>query len=91
MGGGSSTQSKYDGRAEFIASGGGIPGALRQPLQRQPSNGLAALARGAFNAGGLFGTIGDNYRSLEAVTAALQEAGIESSNLILGVDFTKVT
>ncbi|XP_057550363.1 E3 ubiquitin-protein ligase RGLG3 isoform X1 [Amaranthus tricolor] len=33
--------------------------------------------------------IPDNFNSLEEVTAALREAGLESSNLILGIDFTK--
>ncbi|XP_024962280.1 E3 ubiquitin-protein ligase RGLG4 [Cynara cardunculus var. scolymus] len=33
--------------------------------------------------------IPDNYSSLEQVTQALRESGLESSNLILGIDFTK--
>ncbi|KAL0012049.1 hypothetical protein SO802_007157 [Lithocarpus litseifolius] len=33
--------------------------------------------------------IGDNYHSLEQVTQALHQAGLESSNLIVGIDFTK--
>ncbi|XP_019702528.1 E3 ubiquitin-protein ligase RGLG4 isoform X2 [Elaeis guineensis] len=33
--------------------------------------------------------IPDYYTSLEQVTAALRESGLESSNLILGIDFTK--
>lgn len=33
--------------------------------------------------------IGDDYRSIEQVTEALREAGLESSNLIVGIDFTK--
>lgn len=33
--------------------------------------------------------IADNYNSLEEVINALREAGLESSNLILGIDFTK--
>ncbi|XP_020240857.1 E3 ubiquitin-protein ligase RGLG4-like isoform X1 [Asparagus officinalis] len=33
--------------------------------------------------------IPDNYTSLEQVTAALRESGLESSNLIVGIDFTK--
>ncbi|CAM0884847.1 unnamed protein product [Alopecurus aequalis] len=33
--------------------------------------------------------IADNYSSVDEVTAALREAGLESSNLILGIDFTK--
>ncbi|EMS49898.1 hypothetical protein TRIUR3_07948 [Triticum urartu] len=33
--------------------------------------------------------IADNYSSVDEVIAALREAGLESSNLILGIDFTK--
>ncbi|XP_077237523.1 E3 ubiquitin-protein ligase RGLG2-like [Tasmannia lanceolata] len=33
--------------------------------------------------------IADNYNSLEQVTKALELAGLESSNLIFGIDFTK--
>ncbi|GMG99822.1 hypothetical protein Nepgr_001662 [Nepenthes gracilis] len=36
-----------------------------------------------------FTYIADNFNSLDQVTAALREAGLESSNLILGIDFTK--
>ncbi|KAH9625854.1 hypothetical protein KSS87_009963 [Heliosperma pusillum] len=33
--------------------------------------------------------IADNFSSVDEVTTALREAGLESSNLILGIDFTK--
>ncbi|KAK9156197.1 hypothetical protein Sjap_003677 [Stephania japonica] len=33
--------------------------------------------------------IPDNFTNLDQVTAALKEAGLESSNLIVGIDFTK--
>ncbi|KAL6853388.1 hypothetical protein ACP4OV_019417 [Aristida adscensionis] len=33
--------------------------------------------------------IPDNYSSVDEVTTALRDAGLESSNLILGIDFTK--
>ncbi|GAA0162003.1 calcium-binding protein [Lithospermum erythrorhizon] len=36
-----------------------------------------------------YSRIADNYRSLEEVTEALGRAGLESSNLIVGIDFTK--
>ncbi|KAG8649186.1 E3 ubiquitin-protein ligase RGLG2 [Manihot esculenta] len=36
-----------------------------------------------------YSRIGDDYYSLEQVTQALAQAGLESSNLILGIDFTK--
>ncbi|KAH9625353.1 hypothetical protein KSS87_015182 [Heliosperma pusillum] len=36
-----------------------------------------------------YSRIADNYRSLDEVTGALADAGLESSNLIVGIDFTK--
>ncbi|KAE9587786.1 putative transcription factor C2H2 family [Lupinus albus] len=36
-----------------------------------------------------YSKIADNYHSLDEVTAALANAGLESSNLIVGIDFTK--
>ncbi|KAK9021270.1 hypothetical protein V6N11_011268 [Hibiscus sabdariffa] len=36
-----------------------------------------------------YSKIDDNYNSLEQVTDALAGAGLESSNLIIGIDFTK--
>ncbi|GLU21728.1 hypothetical protein SLE2022_378490 [Rubroshorea leprosula] len=36
-----------------------------------------------------YSRIADNYRTLDQVTSALAEAGLESSNLIVGIDFTK--
>ncbi|KAJ8770309.1 hypothetical protein K2173_013263 [Erythroxylum novogranatense] len=36
-----------------------------------------------------YSRIGDDYHSLEQVTQALAQAGLESSNLIVGIDFTK--
>lgn len=36
-----------------------------------------------------YSRIADNYQSLDEVTAALSKAGLESSNLIVGIDFTK--
>ncbi|MCO5571772.1 hypothetical protein L7F22_025520 [Adiantum nelumboides] len=36
-----------------------------------------------------FSRIQDNYNTLDQVTQALRKAGLESSNLIVGVDFTK--
>lgn len=37
----------------------------------------------------MYSRIADEYRSLEEVTQALARAGLESSNLIVGIDFTK--
>ncbi|KAK6116560.1 hypothetical protein DH2020_049666 [Rehmannia glutinosa] len=36
-----------------------------------------------------FSRIADNYQTLDQVTAALSRSGLESSNLIVGIDFTK--
>ncbi|GAB2254003.1 hypothetical protein Droror1_Dr00021812 [Drosera rotundifolia] len=36
-----------------------------------------------------FSKINDDYTSIEEVTAALAQNGLESSNLIIGIDFTK--
>ncbi|CAN6676238.1 unnamed protein product [Malus baccata var. baccata] len=36
-----------------------------------------------------YSRIADNYCSLDEVTSALAQAGLESSNLIVGIDFTK--
>ncbi|KAL8033130.1 hypothetical protein ABFX02_13G141900 [Erythranthe guttata] len=36
-----------------------------------------------------YGYIPDNFTSIDQVTMALRESGLESSNLILGIDFTK--
>ncbi|XP_061365713.1 E3 ubiquitin-protein ligase RGLG5 [Gastrolobium bilobum] len=36
-----------------------------------------------------YSKIADDYHSLDEVTAALAHAGLESSNLIVGIDFTK--
>ena len=36
-----------------------------------------------------FSKIPDQYESLEEVTAALRAAGLEASQLVVGVDFTK--
>ncbi|KAG5520756.1 hypothetical protein RHGRI_033363 [Rhododendron griersonianum] len=36
-----------------------------------------------------FSIISDDYQTLEQVTDALAQAGLESSNLIVGIDFTK--
>lgn len=46
-----------------------------------------SVSRGIFSR--RFGRIGDNYRTIDQVTEALAESGLESSNLIVGIDFTK--
>ncbi|KAK9272334.1 hypothetical protein L1049_002705 [Liquidambar formosana] len=61
-----------------------------QPYYTTPSQGYSYQA--ANNNRKLdrrYSRIADNYNSLEEVTEALARAGLESSNLILGIDFTK--
>jgi E3 ubiquitin-protein ligase RGLG len=48
----------------------------------------AAAQRSATQAKYRFETIRDNYKSIQEVQQALREAGLESSNLIVGIDFT---
>lgn len=44
---------------------------------------------GSGSSAGSFKRIADKYRSVEDVQAALRAAGLESSNLIIGIDYTK--
>uniref|UniRef100_A0A7N0T7H0 RING-type domain-containing protein n=1 Tax=Kalanchoe fedtschenkoi TaxID=63787 RepID=A0A7N0T7H0_KALFE len=53
------------------------------------SSGTAAPPRNNKKLDRRYSTIADSYDSLEQVTEALARAGLESSNLIVGVDFTK--
>ncbi|KAL6658837.1 hypothetical protein ACP70R_002877 [Stipagrostis hirtigluma subsp. patula] len=78
--------------------GGGRHGMRRAPTAAARHRGLGRQAPSAYDAGGghrramltkKYSYIPDTYTSLEQVAAALREQGLESSNLILGVDFTK--
>ncbi|KAJ4795138.1 hypothetical protein LUZ62_046384 [Rhynchospora pubera] len=53
-----------------------------QPATSQSSRSKPRLER-------KYSKIADEYRSLDEVTEALAKAGLESSNLIIGIDFTK--
>lgn len=55
-----------------------------------PNNlsGISQTARSKLIAAG-FTPIGDNYKTFEELQAGLRKAGLESSNLIVGIDFTK--
>ncbi|KAL9267604.1 E3 ubiquitin-protein ligase RGLG5-like protein [Drosera capensis] len=74
--GGKSSKSR---RVDYIPSGSSVyrysPYDLPHNERPQPST--------------KFTRIGDDYNSLEQVTNALRDAGLESSNLIVGIDFTK--
>jgi len=37
----------------------------------------------------IFKTIGDNFQTFEQLQEAIKEAGLESSNIVIGIDFTK--
>ncbi|XP_076895439.1 E3 ubiquitin-protein ligase RGLG4-like [Bidens hawaiensis] len=52
-----------------------------------PSSGSSKSRKASYS--NKYEYIPDNYSSLEQVTKALRESGLESSNLILGIDFTK--
>lgn len=48
------------------------------------------MASGLTNREQSFRAIADNYKTLDEVVEALRTQGLESSNLIIAVDFTKV-
>ncbi|CAD6264527.1 unnamed protein product [Miscanthus lutarioriparius] len=57
------------------------------PGGRQPhDHNSSAASKGGKNR---YANFGDDYHTLEQVTNALAHAGLESSNLIVGIDFTK--
>ena len=49
---------------------------------------LCGSARGG-SGGGRFARILDRFKTVEEVQAALRDAGLESSNLVVGIDYTK--
>ncbi|XP_038704854.1 E3 ubiquitin-protein ligase RGLG2-like isoform X2 [Tripterygium wilfordii] len=65
----------------------------QSPYQRQrhraPSTPPAASPQPQRRLERRYSRIADNYHTLDQVTSALAEAGLESSNLIVGIDFTK--
>ncbi|GMY33094.1 E3 ubiquitin-protein ligase RGLG4-like isoform X2 [Fagus crenata] len=69
---------------------------LHQPALSRPTSSMSkkALQGQTSNSPGKssmkkYGYIPDNFSTLEQVTAALRKEGLESSNLIVGIDFTK--
>lgn len=58
-----------------------------QPPPPQSYGGRASQSN--WNVEKKFSRIDDNYSSIDEVTDALAHAGLESSNLIVGIDFTK--
>ncbi|XP_043804918.1 E3 ubiquitin-protein ligase RGLG2 isoform X1 [Manihot esculenta] len=63
------------------------------PQQHQPSNSSysyeAESPRPQRRLDRKFSRIADDYKTLDQVTSALAHSGLESSNLIVGIDFTK--
>lgn len=65
---------------------GCAPSTEAGPAKRiHPTGGAGAAGRDPYS----FHRISDQYESLEEVEGALRKAGLESSNLIVAVDFTK--
>ncbi|KAH1148344.1 hypothetical protein GYH30_043124 [Glycine max] len=65
---------------------------LEPPLPREPPPPAAmSLNKGSgkLSAKEKYALIPDNFTTLEQVTIALRKEGLESSNLVLGIDFTK--
>eukprot|EP00249_Psilotum_nudum_P008154 c21076_g4_i2 orf=302-691(+) len=66
---------------------GGAPSHSEMPPSYSEWSHANEVASG--NSSESFSCIGDQYDNLEEVTQALRAAGLESSNLIIGIDFTK--
>ncbi|KAL2335250.1 hypothetical protein Fmac_016463 [Flemingia macrophylla] len=60
-----------------------------QPQPQPRDSGRVAGHRNEKRLDRKYSRIADNYNSIDEVTEALARAGLESSNLILGIDFTK--
>ncbi|KAG6424767.1 hypothetical protein SASPL_115187 [Salvia splendens] len=60
-----------------------------QSYAPQGQNGAPSQSRPEKRLDRRFSRIADNYKSLEEVIEALRHEGLESSNLIVGIDFTK--
>lgn len=71
--------------------GGGGKSSKRLAVEKKAgvSSKKLAAAKAAPKARYNFRTIKDNYETLDEVADALHEAGLESSNLICAIDFTK--
>ncbi|XP_054791322.1 E3 ubiquitin-protein ligase RGLG4-like isoform X1 [Prosopis cineraria] len=61
----------------------------RKSSKNNRSSGESSVVAGKESAKKKYALIPDNFTTLEQVTAALRKEGLESSNLILGIDFTK--
>ncbi|KAJ7982105.1 E3 ubiquitin-protein ligase RGLG2 [Quillaja saponaria] len=61
----------------------------KQPSVSKDSSKQSSSLMKKLSAKKKYGLIPDNFSSLEEVTVALRKEGLESSNLIVGIDFTK--
>lgn len=66
-------------------------GAAGSASAREPRNPAVQRDAAAPSRETKFHTIVDSFTTLDQVTAALRKEGLESSNLIVAVDFTKVS
>ncbi|KAI3989266.1 hypothetical protein MKX01_004815 [Papaver californicum] len=85
----SSRSSRYSNSSSFNQGYMSTP-ARTSTSSYMPSpahNGPGDIRSGAWSS--KYNKIDDDYRSLDQVTTALARAGLESSNLIVGIDFTK--
>ncbi|KAK4285615.1 hypothetical protein QN277_002291 [Acacia crassicarpa] len=60
-----------------------------KPSMNDRSSGESSVVTKKESAKKKYALIPDNFTTLEQVTASLRKEGLESSNLILGIDFTK--
>ncbi|KAL4605057.1 hypothetical protein ACB092_09G001000 [Castanea dentata] len=65
-----------------------IPTAMSRQPSVNSSSSHGPRRGGKYSVKQKYGYIPDNFHSLGQVTAALREAGLESTNLIVGIDFT---
>ncbi|KAK8950831.1 E3 ubiquitin-protein ligase RGLG1 [Platanthera zijinensis] len=74
-------------------SGGDVPSYQNRPISTPsydpPQETGFSQPRATRKLDRRYSQITDNYKSLDQVTEALGRAGLESSNLIVGIDFTK--
>ena len=80
MGGNSSNSSSFSSRDSWTSS-----------IKKQFSSSTKSIKQyeSGKNLSRQYSYIGDDYNSVGRMTKALRNAGLESSNLIVGIDFTK--
>jgi len=62
--------------------------AVFEPIQKFPNEPMSVRSLSGMNLADDFNAGFDKYTSLEQVTSELQRAGLQSTNLILGIDYT---